>query len=79
MSDDATEYARLRWRCRRGLLELDVVLQRFLDQEYQCLSPEEQAAFTDLLARPDDALLGYLNGVHEPPENELKAIVKKLR
>ena len=79
MSNDATEYARLRWRCRRGLLELDVVLQNFLDREYQRLNPEEQAAFTDLLAKQDDTLLGYLNGLHEPPEKELRDIVNKLR
>jgi len=49
-AQDARQYDRLRWRCRRGLLELDVVLKNFLDQGYASLTPVEREAFDKLLA-----------------------------
>ena len=40
-------YERLRWRCiRRGLLEVDIALTRFLDQKFECLSDDEQHGLT---------------------------------
>ena len=70
---------RLRWRCRRGLLELDVVLKNFLDQGYQALSTAEREAFDKLLAVPDNILWAYLQGNENPPEKELIQIVSKVR
>ena len=70
---------RLRWRCRRGLLELDVVLKNFLDQDYQTLAPAEQETFDKLLAVPDNILWAYLQGSENPPEKELRQIVSKIR
>lgn len=70
---------RLRWRCRRGLLELDLVLLGFLEQRYPDLNPSEQLAFDKLLGIPDDLLISYVQGDRIPPETELKQIVEKLR
>ena len=70
---------RLRWRCRRGLLELDVVLKNFLDQSYASLTPAEQEAFDKLLAVPDNTLWAYVKGSEIPTEKELKQIVSKIR
>ena len=55
-SDDAkmAEARRLAWRCRRGLLELDLVLQRFVALEFTNLSRQELSALDALLALPDN-------------------------
>ena len=76
---DERRMERLRWRCRRGLLELDVVLKNFLDQGYTSLTPAEQDAFDKLLAVPDNILWAYVQGSENPPEKELSQIVSKIR
>src|SRR3990167_8879481 len=70
---------RVRWRCRRGLLELDVMLQDFLAQRYVSLTPPEQQAFDLLLETPDVTLLAYLQGDQCPSDKELVEIVAKIR
>ena len=76
---DDRKLERLRWRCRRGLLELDVVLLNFLEQHYPGLSPPEQNAFDKLLAVPDDILFAYMQGDQKPVDNELRKLVDKIR
>ena len=78
MSVDAETLRRLRWRCRRGLLELDLVFQRFLDQRYGQLNPKQQQAFRALLELQDNTLLAYLNGEESPAQPELKAIIREM-
>lgn len=46
----------LRWRCRRGMLELDTVLTEFLETAYPRLNPAQQQAFAELLMLDDMAL-----------------------
>ncbi len=75
----ATEINKLRWRCRRGTLELDSILQRFLDQRYQQLSPEQQQAFVRLLALEDDLLIRYFVENQLPEDELLKELVVKMR
>jgi antitoxin CptB len=50
------EWERARWRCRRGLLELDIVLQRFMDRHYAALDEEKLCEFEALLDLPDNDL-----------------------
>lgn len=50
------EFERARWRCRRGMLELDIILQRFMDTHYCQLSPDELQQFDRLLILPDNDL-----------------------
>ncbi|MCR4347247.1 MAG: succinate dehydrogenase assembly factor 2 [Sulfuricaulis sp.] len=78
-ANDARRYDRLRWRSRRGLLELDVVLKEFLDQRYASLTSDEQDAFEKLLTTSDQTLLAYLQGSQKPPEKELMQLVAKIR
>jgi antitoxin CptB len=68
---------RLRWQCRRGLLELDLWFVRFLEQQYSSLTAEEQDAFQSLLEQPDQLLLAWLQGQQEPPP-DLKTIIDKV-
>jgi antitoxin CptB len=51
------EMRRMSWRCRRGLLELDIVLQRFSDKHLAGLSKQEMLAFDSLLDLPDNEFL----------------------
>lgn len=68
---------RLRWQCRRGLLELDLLFVRFLDQRYATLSAEEQASFQTLLEQPDQVLRDWFEGQQDPPV-ELKIIIQQV-
>jgi antitoxin CptB len=68
---------RLRWQCRRGLLELDILFLRFLDQRYSALNREEQDAFQRLLEQADQQLLAWIQGQQAPP-TDLKNIIDKV-
>lgn len=73
------DLARLRWRCRRGLLELDLVFNDFVDRRYQSLDPQLQQAFWDLLEEGDNSILAWLHGTDSCDHNNLKKIIKKIR
>lgn len=68
---------RLRWQCRRGLLELDWLLERFLDRDYPTLSAAERQAFEQLLSYPDPQLQWWLleGGRAEAPET-LRGVIE---
>jgi len=53
---------RLQWRCRRGLLELDIVLGRFVLANYAALNDEQRRAFDELLDLPDTVLWDIISG-----------------
>jgi antitoxin CptB len=67
---------RIRWQCRRGLLELDLVLAKFLDRHLENLSPARQAAFKRLLDYPDNDLWDLVNGRQPAPDAESASIIK---
>ncbi len=79
---DEAALKRLRWRCRRGTQELDVLLRRFLDEVFPYLDRDRQAAFERLLAWEDDRLQAcLLAGEGEAPlmDEETAAIVTAIR
>jgi antitoxin CptB len=57
---------RIRWRCRRGMLELDLTLQRFMDRHLATLDSQELDALEELLALPDNDLLDIVLGPMVP-------------
>jgi antitoxin CptB len=65
-----------RWCCRRGMKELDVLLERFLEKSYADASSEQKRAFTSLLALPDPLLAAYLLGHATPPEPETAELAR---
>ncbi len=71
--------ARLRWRCRRGMRELDVMLTRYLDQVWATASPTERDAFLQLVDLQDPDLFGYLVGRATPAEESQRAIIACIR
>ncbi|NML62290.1 succinate dehydrogenase assembly factor 2 [Massilia sp. RP-1-19] len=80
---DPANRARLRWRSRRGLLENDLVLTRFLDANEETLSDEDVDALTRLLDLADNPLMDLLLARTEP-EGELdvpqvRALLLRLR
>ena len=80
---DPVKRARLRWRGRRGLLENDLLLTRFLDQHEETLTDQEVEAFSVLLELPDSDLLNLLLARSEPEgESDLphvRALLTRLR
>jgi antitoxin CptB len=78
MTDDR-ERERLRWRCRRGLLELDLMLEQAFAQHYDTLTPAERVVLATLLALEDTTLFSYMQGRENPPDSELSQLVRKLR
>ncbi|MDX5333670.1 MAG: succinate dehydrogenase assembly factor 2 [Gammaproteobacteria bacterium] len=73
------ELGRLRWQCRRGMLELDLLLRRFVDTGYTDLGGEERNAFARLLDYPDDTLLELLMGRMTSTEGEITRVIEKIR
>jgi antitoxin CptB len=63
---DPANRARLRWRARRGLLENDLILTRFLDAREEQLTDEEVDALSQLLDQSDNALMDLIMGRSEP-------------
>jgi antitoxin CptB len=76
---DSRSIERLKWRSRRGLLELDLVFERFWAREGGRMTEGEAAALERLLAMPDNDLLDLVMGRTESPESELRDMVAKLR
>lgn len=73
------ESDRLRWRCRRGMRELDVLLNRHLEERYPTASEAEQAAFRRLLEAPDPELFGLLLGRNEATDEAESEVVRQMR
>lgn len=71
--------SQLRWACRRGMLELDILLTRFLEHTYPSLSQPEKNDFEILLQTPDPQLLAWLMGEEQPQDETLSAIVHRIR
>ena len=74
-----TQRARLQWRCRRGMLELDLLLQGFLERGYDQLKPAQQQQFEALLALPDPQLLDYLLYAQPVDKTEFVDVVTQIR
>ena len=64
---DAGELGKLRWRCRRGMKELDVLLTRYVEERFCGASDQERDAFRQLLETQDPVLYAYCMGKERPP------------
>jgi antitoxin CptB len=73
------EANRLRWRCRRGMRELDIVLSRFLDEDFAQLSPAQRAQFATLLDVSDPDLYDWVLQRGAPPPAEFQALIVRLQ
>ena len=75
---DPRALSRIRWRCRRGMLENDIVLSRFLDACGETLTDDDVASLDALLDLSDNALWDLIAGRIEP-EHAQAAFVARLR
>ena len=73
------EFERARWRCRRGLLELDIILQRFMDQHYAQLDQRELEQFERLLSLPDNDLWDLIAAKQINRDSDLQAVLELLQ
>ncbi|MFZ2171304.1 MAG: succinate dehydrogenase assembly factor 2 [Methylococcaceae bacterium] len=73
------QLARLRWQCRRGTKELDLLLQRYLETDYLAADDEEKALFAELLELEDDDLLAVLMGESKAEAEVMKTLVENIR
>ncbi|MBB5016213.1 succinate dehydrogenase assembly factor 2 [Rehaibacterium terrae] len=77
MSEEA-ELRRLRWRCRRGMRELDQLMLRYLERRWPQADTAERAVFERLLDTEDDRLWRWFMGREAVEETELRDIVERI-
>jgi antitoxin CptB len=70
---------RIHWHCRRGLLELDLVLERFVARHLDTLTAGQTEVFKELLAYEDNDLLDMVMGRAEPVNESLTAVLEMMR
>ena len=76
---DETAKRRIRFQTRRGLLELDILLGRFMDKEFQHLSDDEMAVFVEILDLPDQEFLALVNEKEEAGKPYFVPLLEKIR
>ena len=82
MIEDITEqenHSRLRWQCRRGMLELDIFLVSFLDKRFNDLTNTQKQTFEQILDLPDQLLLEYLLGQTKPIDMDIADVIQQIR
>ena len=72
-------WARLRWRCRRGLRENGIILARYLDAAAGAIGEQDLLALDRLLDMNDNELWEILSGRKEPDDEKLQSMVRQLR
>ena len=68
----------LRWRCRRGMKELDLVLGDWLERRWAGAGEETRAAFERLLGEQDPQIAAWLLGRQRPADASLAALIDEL-
>ena len=76
---DETAKRRIRFQTRRGLLELDILLGRFMDKEFQHLSDDELAVFVEILDLPDQEFLDLVNEKEAAGKPYFVPLLEKIR
>lgn len=77
--DDEAELRKLRWRCRRGMRELDQLLERWLDRAWRQSPMQDRATFLRLLDTEDDKLWRWFLGHEVSDDVEIAALVEHIR
>lgn len=69
----------LRWRCRRGMLELDILLNDFLDKAYDKLNTQQKNTLDQVLDYPDQLLFDLFLGHMQSSDNNVSELVQSIR
>jgi antitoxin CptB len=70
--------SRLYWRCRRGMLELDLLLEGFLERGYGELRPHQREHFEKLIELPDAQLFDLLLGAEQSDNRDVADVIEKI-
>ena len=73
------ERSRILWRCRRGIREMDILLQRFMEQNYPGLSKAEIRLFEELLEESDLDILAWITGKSTPEKTDYQILIQRLQ
>ncbi|MFC3909275.1 succinate dehydrogenase assembly factor 2 [Legionella dresdenensis] len=79
MMIEAARKAKIKWQCRRGMLELDLILNRFIDNKLDNLAEPQILSFEKLLLTPDPELYSWLIDSHFPTDKEMLSIVELVK
>ncbi|MCB1773770.1 MAG: succinate dehydrogenase assembly factor 2 [Gammaproteobacteria bacterium] len=79
MSEPTYSVEKLRWRCRRGMLELDVLFQHYLSEHYPADDSADQQRFCDLLDEQDPVLQRWLLQGVEHPDPDFRPLISRIR
>jgi antitoxin CptB len=79
MSTQKTEYSELKWRCRRGMLELDILLNSYLDKNYNTMSQQQGDIFSEVLDYPDQVLFDLLLGNMQSSDARVNRLVSEIQ
>ena len=71
--------SQLRWRCRRGMLELDILLNEFIDKQYTNLTAEQKNILDQVLDYPDQLLFDLFLGHMQSSDNHVSDLVQTIR
>jgi antitoxin CptB len=74
-----TEYSELKWRCRRGMLELDILLNSYLDKNYSTMSQQQGDLFGEVLDYPDQVLFDLLLGNMQSSDARVNKLVSEIQ
>jgi len=73
------KHAKLKWRCRRGMRELDLLLEVFLNLRYDSLTDEEQDTFARFLEEPNERIVDWLLENTGSPDVKYKELIEQIR
>lgn len=77
-ASECEDLGKLRWRCRRGIRELDELLRRYVDERFCSATAQERDAFRRLLDSHDTVIYAYCLGQLRPPTPELSALIDRI-
>jgi antitoxin CptB len=70
-----SEISRLRWLCRRGMKELDLLMERYLDHSFDRASQQDQQAFRAILQMPDPELYDLIVGRSSSSDPDIARVI----
>jgi antitoxin CptB len=72
-------FEKLKWQCRRGVVELDILLLHYLETHYLLADDDERSRFAGLLTWEDDELLAVLVGGQTPEIEGFEELIGKIK
>ncbi len=79
MNQPSIGYSELKWRCRRGMLELDILLNTYLEHNYTSMTAAQGDVFNTLLDYPDQVLFDLLMGKMQSSNADITELVTKIQ